>query len=399
MNKAQKPFHVMAKPAGGLCNLSCGYCYYSGVKVRGRAIMDRDTLEIFTRAYIEENPSWRINFGWQGGEPLIAGLDFFKEAVSLQKKYGSLCEIENSLQTNATLLDDEYCEFFAKENFLIGISLDGPKTLHGAFRGDSFEKVMRGISLCKKHGVRFNILTTVNSGNVNYPKEVWKFILSTGTERVQFIPIVERGSGPDDFICAPIPKKSECEQRVDLSRVSPDPEAYGEFLCSIFRLWVKNSIGRVFVGDFDDMILAHRNMPVSTCVHARECGRALLMESDGSVYICDHYVRDDCLLGNIHDKSFSDMLSDDKAVFFGQSKHDALSGICKKCFALKYCAGDCLKRRLDFYEKEDYPTSAMCKGLRKFYAFARPQIEKIAFLVDAGTPMDVISEIVNSRRK
>ncbi len=390
-------FHVMAKPAGPRCNLDCAYCFYKDKPhSAGARAMDFAALEAFVSKYIAENSAPEISFGWQGGEPLIAGLDFFKEAVRLQKKYARGKKIANCLQTNATLLDDAFCAFFREENFLLGISLDGPAHLHDPNRSVSHKDVLNGIKLCQKWGVDFNALCTVNSLNVKSPREIYKYFRGLGLSHVQFIPIVEldsvRGASCERFEEVSIPHKGDGARRAELSKHSPSAEEFGDFLISIFKLWCPKDIAKFSVMNFDDLILKALRGADAFCAHAKSCGRALALEQDGRAYSCDHFVQGNFLLGNIAENSFEGMLSGERQSAFAQSKSGRLSLRCKKCAFLKYCNGDCPKRRLDYYDAGDYPTSALCAGLKKFFAHAVPKAEEISRLAKSGMRPDEISE-------
>jgi len=396
MGSAPFSFHAMAKPAGARCNLACSYCFYfDKPRLSKSAAMSDEVLESFVKNYIAGNPSQEVNFAWQGGEPLLAGLEFFKKAVALQKKYaGSKC-ITNALQTNATLLDDALCEFFKRENFLLGISIDGPKELHDANRCNSYSAVLNGVKLCLKHGLEFNALVTVNSQNVSHPREIYKFLRGLGVRYMQFIPIVERdcaevsGLGAR-FEDASLPQKSPAPKLAKLSRLSPSSAAFGDFLVSIFKMWYPKEIGKANVQNFDDIVIKCVNGGDALCTFAKDCGRALAVEQDGGVYSCDHYVFEAFRLGSLASQSFAEMFEGGVQKEFAAAKRGGLSMRCNACGFLNFCNGDCLKRRLDYYDADDYPTSAMCVGLKKFFAYAAPCAVKIAVLVREGLPPEEI---------
>jgi len=365
-------FHIMAKPVGAECNLSCSYCFYKGKgNTQKLEVMSDEVLRIFIEKYIKEN-SGEVNFAWQGGEPLLAGIDFYKKAISLQKNFSDR-KIANAMQTNATLITDEWCEFFKSEDFLLGISIDGSKEIHNANRDASYSSAIRGLELCKKHKVEFNILCTVNSKNMNNPKGLYRFLKDTGAKHIQFIPIIERLE--NGSIARPLDLEYNAHSG-NLADFSVLTDSYGDFLIEIFKDWIKKDFGRFFIQNFDALINKKLFGINCVCAHTKECGRFLALEKNGDVYSCDHYVFKENFLGNIFYKSFKEILIDSKQKSFGEQKFSRLSKKCLECKFLEYCYGDCPKNRT-VLQKDDYPLSALCDSLEKFYSYALPQLEPI----------------------
>jgi len=365
-------FHVMAKPVGSACNLSCSYCFYKGKGDSQKfEVMNDEVLRIFTEKYIAEN-SDAINFAWQGGEPLLAGIDFYKKAISLQKNFAHK-KITNAMQTNATLITDEWCEFFKSENFLLGISIDGSKEIHNANRNESYAQAIRGLELCKKHKVEFNLLCTVNSKNMNNPKGLYNFLKDTGAKHIQFIPIIE--SLENGSIARPLDleRNAHFENLADFSTLA---NSYGDFLIEIFKDWIKKDFGKIFIQNFDALINKKLFGINCVCAHAQYCGQFLALEKNGDVYSCDHYVFKENLLGNVLEKSFEKMIFSNSQKNFGEQKFSKLSKKCLACKFLEYCHGDCPKNRT-VHQKDDYPLSALCKSFEKFYSYALSQLEPI----------------------
>jgi len=322
-NRVPPPaFHVMMKPSGSICNLDCEYCYflskeslYPGSKFR----MAESLLEEYTRQYIEAQRVPEVTFAWQGGEPTLMGLDFFKQAIEYQKKYAKPgMRVYNAFQTNGVLLDDDWCAFFKENDFLIGLSIDGPRALHDHYRVDkggqpTFKRVMQGLKLLQKHGVEFNILTTVHAANAGKPLEVYRFLRDeVKTQFMQFIPIVER-KNETGF--------QEGNEVVDRSVTA---RQYGEFLTAIFDEWVTRDIGSTFVQIFDVSLAAYTGNRPGLCVFEETCGTAMAMEHNGDLFSCDHYVEPDYKLGNIQEIPLLDMVASEDQWRFGQDKKSTL---------------------------------------------------------------------------
>lgn len=384
MRRAARPFHVMLKPRGAICNLDCSYCYYlakeelyPGSDFR----MSRDVLEEFTRQYIEAQPVPEVVFGWQGGEPLLMGLDFFRQAVALQERYRRPgMRILNTLQTNATKLDDEWCAFLARHEFLVGVSLDGPEALHDAYRvdkggGPTFRSVMAGLRLLKAHGVEWNALTTVHAANAPHPLDVYRFLRDeAGAPFIQFIPIVEHRPG------------------LGLTDRSVSAEAYGRFLATVFDEWVRRDVGKVFVQIFDVALAAWVGAPPGLCVFAETCGTAVAMEHNGDLYACDHFVQPGHRLGNLRDHTLADMMDSSPQRTFGEDKRDTLPRYCRECEVRFVCNGGCPKDRLATTPDGEPGLNVLCAGYRRFFNHIRPAMEYMADALRRGRPPAAIME-------
>lgn len=379
------PFHVMTKPVGAICNLNCTYCYYLEKEKLypggGNFRMRDDILEIYVRQYIESQPGGEVTFAWQGGEPTLLGIDFFRKAVALQKQYSGGKIITNALQTNGTLLDDDWCRFFTDHNFLIGLSIDGPRELHDAYRVDkrakpTFDRVMRGLELMQRHRTNFNTLTVVNARNVRHPLDVYNFLKSTGSTYLQFIPLVERNPSAvareQGFDLALPPGNELVNDREHVTAWSVPSEAYGDFLIAIFDEWVRGDVGRVFVQMFDVTLGNHLRLGASLCVFSETCGNAVVMEHNGDVYSCDHYVYPDYLLGNIANIHLGDMVNSERQRTFGTDKRDTLPRYCRTCDVRHLCHGECPKHRFIKTPDGEPGLNYLCRGYKKFFHHVQP---------------------------
>ena len=365
MTTHPKAFHMMTKPRGAICNLDCKYCYFLAKErlyPNSNFRMSETLLEEYTRQYIQAQKVPEVTFAWQGGEPTLMGLDFFQQAVHYQQKHKKNgMRIFNALQTNAVTLDDDWCAFFAQNDFLIGVSLDGPQSLHDAYRVDkggqpTFDKVMVGIELLKKHHVDFNILTTVHAANADHPLEIYRFLRDeVPTQFIQFIPIVERDNN------------TGYQEGYTVTNRSVTAEQYGRFLINIFDDWVRHDVGRVFVQIFDVALAAWTGNPPGLCIFQETCGAALAMEHNGDVYSCDHYVEPDYLLGNITTIPLSELVVLDKQTTFGNAKHDTLPQYCHDCEVRFVCNGGCPKNRFIVTPHGEAGLNYLCAGYRAFF--------------------------------
>ncbi len=369
------PFSVMAKVTGPICNLDCGYCFYLEKEnlypKETLWTMPADILESFIRQQFEARNSPAVCFAWQGGEPTLAGIDFFAHALELQKKYAGSKTVENVIQTNGVLLDDAWCVFLAKNKFLVGISIDGPKDIHDRYRRNragrgSFNEVMRGVELLKKHGVEFNTLTAVHRQNSLYPLDVYRFLKNIGSRFMQFIPIVERSSA------APTPDglhliHPHFSSGASVTEWSVEPLQYGTFLCSIFDEWVRHDIGTIFVQLFDVSLESWLGMQPGLCVFRDTCGDALVLEHNGDLYSCDHFVYPEYRLGNIVDQSPRAMASSERQRKFGNDKRDALPAYCTACPVKFACNGECPKHRFAKTPDGEEGLNYLCPGYKKFF--------------------------------
>jgi len=360
-----KAFHVMTKPRGAICNLDCKYCYFLSKErlyPNSKFRMSDNLLEEYIKQYIAAQQVPEVTFAWQGGEPTLMGLDFFRQAVAYQQKHNQPgLHINNTLQTNAVTLDDEWCEFFKENDFLIGVSLDGPRDLHDYYRVDkggnpTFDKVVAGIALLKKQGVQYNSLTTVHAANAPYPLEVYQFLRDeVGTDFIQFIPIVERAN------------QTGYQEGTNVTNRSVLAEQYGHFLCTIFDEWVRHDVGQVFVQIFDVALAAWTGSNPGLCVFEETCGTALAMEHNGDVYSCDHYVEPDHLVGNIVDIPLRDIVVSGKQRQFGLAKRETLPQYCLDCEVRFACNGGCPKNRFIKTPAGEAGLNYLCAGYRAFF--------------------------------
>lgn len=358
-------FHLLAKPTGAVCNLGCKYCFflskqslYPGSSFR----MSDDILENYIRQYIEAQRVPHVTIAWQGGEPTLMGLDFFRRSMEHQQKYWRPgMTIQNTMQTNGTLLNDEWCEFFRENNFLIGISLDGPRELHDAYRVDksgrpTFERVMRGVKLLRQHKVGYNILTTVHAANAEHPLEVYRFLRDeVKAEFIQFIPIVERDND------------TGFQEGDTVTDHSVKADQYGRFLISAFNEWVQRDVGRVFVQIFDVALAAWAGAPPGICAFSETCGTAMAMEHNGDMYSCDHFVEPKYFLGNIKERGMARIAGSAKQKKFGQDKLNSLPEYCRRCAVRFVCNGECPKNRFIKTPDGEPGLNYLCVGYKEFF--------------------------------
>ena len=376
-----KPLYVMLKPAGAHCNLACKYCYYleknNLYQNSHRHLMSDEMLEQFTREYIEAQTMPQVLFTWHGGEPLMRSIDFYKKALALQKKYANGKQIDNVIQTNGTLLTDEWCEFFAQNHWLVGISVDGPQEYHDHYRvtpagKPSWEKVMQGISLLKKHRVEWNAMAVVNAYNAEHPLEFYHFFRDNGCQYLQFTPIVERLTEHEDGRTL---ASLADDREIPLADASVTPQQWGNFLCTIFDDWVRHDVGKTFVEIFDCTLANWMGVLPGICAYSKECGHAGVMEHNGDVYSCDHFVFPEYKLGNIRDQSLIDMLYGEKQQAFSRLKHTSLPRQCKECDMEFACHGECPKNR---FEKDKYGEQGLnylCQGYYQYYTHVAPYMD------------------------
>lgn len=376
-----KPLYVMLKPAGAHCNLACKYCYYLEkshlYQNTPRHLMTDEMLEQFTREYIEAQTMPQVLFTWHGGEPLMRSIDFYKKALALQKKYAHGKQIDNVIQTNGTLLTDEWCEFFAQNHWLVGISIDGPQEYHDHYRvtpagKPSWEKVMQGISLLKKHRVEWNAMAVVNAYNAEHPLEFYHFFRDNGCQYLQFTPIVERLTEHEDGRTL---ASLADDREIPLADASVTPAQWGNFLCTIFDDWVRHDVGKMFVEIFDCTLANWMGVLPGICAYSKECGHAGVMEHNGDVYSCDHFVFPEYKLGNIREQSLIDMLYGEKQQAFSRLKHTSLPRQCKECDMEFACHGECPKNR---FEKDKYGEPGLnylCQGYYQYYSHVAPYMD------------------------
>lgn len=385
----------MAKPIGPICNLDCTYCYYlekEKLYPRGENFrMKPDVLESYIRQYIESQHTAEITFAWQGGEPTLLGVDYFRKVVELERKYAGGRPVHNALQTNGTRLDREWCRFFKENGFLIGLSIDGPRHLHDTYRVDkgqkpTFDRVMNGLKLLKQFGVEFNTLTVVNASNVKHPLKVYDFLRETGSGFIQFIPLVERkavpGSAPDGLDFSEPPEPGQPDSPV--TRWSVPADAYGEFLVQIFDQWVRRDVGRVFVQIFDVSLGIWSGAGAGLCVFLEDCGRALALEHNGDLFSCDHFVYPKYQLGNILNDSLGDMVHSTRQREFGKAKSATLPKFCRECDVRFACNGECPKHRFIETPDGEPGLNYLCAAYKRFFRHIDPAMKRMTALLHAG---------------
>ena len=399
-NPFAKPLYVMLKPTGAHCNLACKYCYYLEKNklypTAQRHLMSDEMLEQFTREYIEAQTMNQVLFTWHGGEPLLRSIDFYRKALSLQQKYAGGRRIDNVIQTNGTLLTDEWCKFFAQNHWLVGISIDGPQPYHDHYRltaagKPSWKKVMQGIKLLKKHGVEWNAMAVVNAYNVNHPLEFYRFFKENGCQFLQFTPIVERLTRHEDGrTLASLADKDE----ISLSEASVAPEQWGYFLCAIFDEWVRKDVGKIFVEIFDCTLANWMGISPGICAYSKECGHAGVMEHNGDVYSCDHFVFPEYKLGNIRDHSLIDMLYGEQQQEFSRLKHSSLPRQCKECDMEFACHGECPKNRFMKDKYGDSGLNYLCPGYYHYYQHVAPYMDYMKQELMAQRPPSNIMKVL-----
>jgi uncharacterized protein len=389
--------HVMVKPTGSLCNLDCVYCYYlSKQELLGKPEQWRisdELLESFIRQYFEGQNFKEVVFSWQGGEPTLLGVDFFRKVVALEKKYcPSHVRCENDIQTNGTKIDDAWCEFLYENNFLVGLSIDGPKHLHDHYRKDkagqgSFDRVFRALKLLRKYKVNFATLSCVNRATAKHPLEVYRFLRDeAGSKRIQFIPIVEpvgfRQVAPQrwDQRLMPVTGSPQARPGADGSVVeewSVDPEDWGGFLCRAFDEWYMKDLGNIYVNYFEAAVETWMGHVSPLCTQAPMCGKGLALERDGSVYACDHYVYPEYRVGNIQDRNLSEMAYSEQQEKFGRMKEGGLPEYCRRCSYQFTCFGECPKNRFIKTPDGEPGLNYLCSGWKKFFSHIDQPIQRI----------------------
>lgn len=375
-----KPLYVLAKPVGASCNLRCKYCYYLEKSHLYRnapaRVMSDELLERFVQEYIQAQTMSQVLFTWHGGEPLMRPLSFYRKAVALQERYAFGRQIDNTIQTNGTLLTDEWCEFFKEHNWLVGISIDGPQEFHDEYRRTasdkpSWQKVMRGIRLLRKHGVEWNAMAVVNDFNAGYPLEFYHFFKEMGAKYIQFAPAVERMAAHSDGRHLATLVDQECP----VADFSVSPAQWGDFLCAIFDEWVRHDVGQTYVEIFDCALANWVGERPGICVYAKECGHAGVMEFNGDVYSCDHFVFPENKLGNIRDKALVEMLYGEQQRQFSCLKHASLPKQCKECEWEFACHGECPKNRFVNDRYGNPGLNYLCSGYRHFYEHVAPYMD------------------------
>lgn len=374
-----RPLYVMAKSVGAHCNLACNYCYYlekgNLYKENPKHVMSDELLEKFVEEYINSQTTPSVLFTWHGGETFMRPLSFYKKAMELQHKYARGRQIDNCIQTNGTLITEEWCKFLHDNNWLVGVSIDGPQEFHDEYRKNkqgmpSFHKVMQGIRMLNKYEVEWNAMAVINDFNADYPLEFYHFFKELGCKFIQFAPIVERITKHDDGRTL-----SSALDKGELADFSVTPEQWGNFLCTIFDEWVRNDVGEIFIQLFDSTLANWIGEQPGVCTMAKECGHAGVMEFNGDVYSCDHYVFPEYKLGNIYSQTLVEMMYSERQQEFGRAKKSSLTGQCRRCKYLFACNGECPKNRfvksVDGEEGQNY----LCAGYYQFFKHAAPYMD------------------------
>ena len=390
-------YAVIAKPIGPVCNLSCKYCYYIEKKKLYKDtdsfIMQPYVMETFIKEFIELQDTPEVQFSWQGGEPTILGVNFFKKVVELQNYYANGKRVSNAIQTNGTLLDDEWCDFFSENAFLVGLSIDGPREMHDHYRIDklgnrTFDRVMHGLELLKENKVAFNTLTVVNDLNSQYPLEVYRFLKEAGAKYMQFIPLVERNQ---DYSAKEIglklsmpPASGENGNICSVTKWSVKPTRFGKFYSEIFNEWIRQDVGSYFVQFFEVVLNIWLGYGSPLCHFAQRCGNAPILEHNGDIYACDHYVYPQYKIGNIIDMPLKEALESPQQKEFGNSKFDSLPGYCRECEILFACNGGCPKHRFMFTPDGEPGLNYLCRSYKRIFKEMDPYIRVIAQLVRSG---------------
>lgn len=379
-NPLKYPVYVTAKPTGSFCNLNCDYCYYlekEELLADKSSRMDDNILELFIQQQIDAQPGQNVLFTWHGGEPLTLGTGYFNKIITLQNKYKKDRIINNSIQTNGLLINDEWCKLFRDNHFLVGLSLDGPQHINDYYRKNlngngSFSQIIKGLDLLNKYSVEFNVLAVVNNYNVKYPLEIYRFFKSIGVRYIQFTPIVERIDSKTGLLVSP-------EHSGGIIAPWTVPAfSYGRFLCDIFDEWINGDIGNIFVTNFDATLACHLNMEPGICTHTKTCGHAAVIETNGDVYSCDHYVFEKYKLGNIREKTITEMMLSEKQLSFGNSKFSSLPDKCIDCRFLNLCYGECPKNRIKKSSMEKKPLNYLCPGFKQYFAHTWSTMEIMA---------------------
>ena len=386
------PFHLLAKPTGPICNLDCEHCFFLSKEALypgDRFRMSDDLLVTYLSQLFDAQPDGEVNVAWQGGEPTLMGIDFFRHAVAVAERCRRPAQhVQHTIQTNGTLLTDEWCELLAEHDFLVGISIDGPSELHDRYRVDkrgqaTSAKVLRGLELLRAHRVDVNVLCTVNAANQYHPLDVYRYFRDVlGIEHIQFIPIVERDND------------TGFQEGDVVTDRSVDPTAWGEFLATIFDEWVGRDVGKVFVQMFDSALASWLDLPSSMCLFRETCGDALALEHNGDLYSCDHFVEPAHLLGNIATTTMVELVASPKQRAFGRAKADPLPAYCRRCEVRFACNGECPKNRFTLSPDGEPGLNYLCAGYRHYFNHIDGPMRTMANLLRAGRYADEVMEVL-----
>jgi len=408
--KLRRPnaFNIMVKPTGSVCNLNCTYCYYLEKQNlfpgKNDFKLPEDLLEMFIKQYIEAQQVPVVTFTWQGGEPTLLGLDYFRKAIEFQKKYSAGKNIENAFQTNGTRLDDDWCRFFTDNNILVGISIDGEEHNHDRFRktrsgGPTFKRVMKGIELLHKNKVEFNTLSVVNSYNVHYASETYRFLKRIGSGFMQFLPVVERIADKPELTSLSL-VAPDFKGKAMVTDWSVGPVDFGKFLITVFNEWVRSDVARYYVQIFDATLANYVGEMPGICVFAETCGDALVMEHNGDLYSCDHFVYPEYYLGNIREKDMVDMVRSQKQFDFGIDKRNKLPRYCLQCEVRYACHGECPKHRFLNTPDGKPGLNYLCEGYKMFFHHVEPYMDFMAKELKAKrAPANVMQWIRNKENQ
>lgn len=392
------PMYIMVKPVGSACNLRCDYCYYLEKQHlyanEGRQMLSDELLERFIREYIESQTTPEVLFTWHGGEPLVRPLAFYEKVVRLQQRYARGRRIANSLQTNGTLINDDWARFFHDQGWLIGVSLDGPEAYHDAFRrtrggGPSFRNVIRGIDILNRHAVEWNALAVANRLNGDHPLSFYRFFKNIGCRYIQVTPVVERLAHHDDG--------RQLASLVDEGQLAPfsiRPKQWGNFLCTIFDEWVRHDVSMFFINIFDATLANWVGVAPGLCTMAKHCGHAGVMEHNGDVYSCDHFVFPEYKLGNIHEQSLVAMMYSERQRRFGRAKADSLPTQCRECQWLNACHGECPRNRFIHTANGEPGLNYLCEGYRQYFSHVAPYMDVMKRLLGEKRPPAEIMDML-----
>ena len=392
------PMYIMVKPVGSACNLRCDYCYYLEKQHlyanEGRQMLSDELLERFIREYIESQTTPEVLFTWHGGEPLVRPLAFYEKVVRLQQRYARGRRIANSLQTNGTLINDDWARFFHDQGWLIGVSLDGPEAYHDAFRrtrggGPSFRNVIRGIDILNRHAVEWNALAVANRLNGDHPLSFYRFFKNIGCRYIQVTPVVERLAHHDDG--------RQLASLVDEGQLAPfsiRPKQWGNFLCTIFDEWVRHDVSMFFFNIFDATLANWVGVAPGLCTMAKHCGHAGVMEHNGDVYSCDHFVFPEYKLGNIHEQSLVEMMYSERQRRFGRAKADSLPTQCRECQWLNACHGECPRNRFIHTANGEPGLNYLSEGYRQYFSHVAPYMDVMKRLLGEKRPPAEIMDML-----